>query len=410
MTKAKTILAAVIVAMLAATFAISLPASGQSVPGVTSTEILLGGTHPYSGPASGYSSIGKGAKAYFEYINDTEGGVYGRKIVYKDLDDAYNPPQTVQLTRQLVEQDHIFADFNPLGTPCNTQIRPYLNENKVPQLFVATGATTWGEDAAKYPWTIGWQPNYQDESAVYAKYLLKRRPNAKIGVLYQNDDYGKDYLKGLTDALGSKQSQVVKSLSYEVSDPDVRSQIANLKNSGAEAVFIFATPKFSTQALVAIAQLSWKPMVFLNNVSASQTVMRAATAQGGPGATNFVISTNYLKDPSDPKFANDPGVMLEKKILAKYVPGADYTDQFYMYGMGAAWTMVDALKKAGKNLTREGIMKVATNLHETNNPFVYPGVVVQTSPSDRFPIRQEVLTQYDSGHWLASGSMISARR
>jgi branched-chain amino acid transport system substrate-binding protein len=409
MSKAKGWLAASTVGLLAATLAIALPASGQSVPGVTATTIVLGGTHPYSGPASAYSSIGKGAKAYFDYIND-HGGVYGRKIIYKDLDDAYNPPQTVQLTRQLVEQDRIFADFNPLGTPCNTQIRPYLNDQKVPQLFVATGATTWGADASKYPWTIGWQPDYQDESAVYAKYLLQHKPDAKIGVLYQDDDYGKDYLKGLTDALGSKSSMIVKSLSYEVSDPDVRSQIAGLKNAGASSVMIFATPKFSIQAMVAIAQLGWKPLVFLNNVSASQTVMRAATQGGGPAATNFVISTTYLKDPSDPKFANDPGIKLEKEILAKYVPGADASDQFYLYGMGAAYTMVDALKKAGKNLTREGIMKAATNLHERDNPFVYPGVIVQTTPSDRFPIRQEVLERYDSGTWLASGSMISARR
>lgn len=406
----KSWLAASIVALLAATFTISLPASGQSVPGVTDTQILLGGTHPYSGPLSAYSSIGKGAKAYFQYINDTQGGVYGRKIVYKDLDDAYNPPQTVQLVRQLVEQDHVFALFNTLGTPPNTVIRPYLNEQKVPQLFVATGATTWGADASKYPWTIGWQPDYQDESAVYAKYIMQHKPNAKIGVLYQNDDYGKDYLKGLTDALGSKSSQIVKSLSYEVSEPDVRSQIANLKNAGADVVLIFATPKFSTQALVQIAQLGWKPLVFLNNVSAVQPVMRAATSQGGIAATNFVISTTYLKDPSDPKFASDPGIKLEKQLLAKYASGADPSDQFYLYGMGAAFTMVDALKRAGKNLTREGIMKAATELHETNNPFVYPGVIVQTTPSDRFPIRQLVLDRYDSGTFMASGSMISARR
>jgi branched-chain amino acid transport system substrate-binding protein len=402
-------LAASLVAALTATPAVSLPAGADNVPGVTATTILLGGTHPYSGPASSYSSIGKGAKAYFDYVND-HGGVYGRKIIYKDLDDGYSPPQTVQLTRQLVEQDGIFADFNPLGTPTNTQIRPYLNEHKVPQLFVATGATTWGEDASKYPWTIGWQPDYQDEAAAYAKYVLQHRPNAKIGVLYQNDDYGKDYLKGLTDGLGSKANMIVKSLSYEVTDPDVRSQIASLKNSGADTVFIFAIPKFSTQALVEIAQLSWKPLIFLNNVSATQNVMRAATKQAGPGATNFVISTTYLKDPSDPKFANDPGIKLEKAILAKYVPGADPDDQFYLYGMGAAYTMVDALKKAGKNLTREGIMQAALHLHETDNPFVYPGIVVQTSPSDRFPIRQLVLESYDSGHWFASGSMISLRR
>ncbi|MGH7682934.1 MAG: ABC transporter substrate-binding protein, partial [Vulcanimicrobiaceae bacterium] len=373
-----------LVALVAVTIGIAVcvtvPASSQQVVGVTDSTILLGGTHPFSGPLSAYSTIGKGAQAYFAYVND-HGGVNGRKITYKDMDDAYSPPQTLQDMRQLVDGDHVFAIFNSLGTPCNTQVRPYLNENKVPQLFVATGATTWGADASKFPWTIGWQPDYQDESAIYAKYLIRQKPNAKIGVLYQNDDYGKDYLRGLVDALGSKKNQVVKSLSYETSDPDVSSQISNLKNAGADSVFIFATPKFSTQSLVAISQLGWKPMVFLNNVSNSQTVMRAATKAGGAGATNGVITTEYLKDPSDLDQQNDAGVKLEKEIVAKYSPGADYTDAFYLYGMGAAYTMVDALKKAGKGLTRDALMQAATHLHETDNPFVWKGIVVQTTPT-----------------------------
>jgi branched-chain amino acid transport system substrate-binding protein len=300
--------------MIAAIVGFGPPAGSQQVVGVTDTTILLGGTHPFSGPASGYSSIGKGAKAYFDYVND-RGGVNGRKITYKDMDDAYSPPQTVQIVRQLVDGDHVFAIFNSLGTPTNTQVRPYLNENKVPQLFVATGATTWGADASKYPWTIGWQPDYQDESAIYAKYLIQTKKDAKIGVLYQNDDYGKDYLNGLTSSLGSRSKQIVKSLSYETSDPDVSSQMASLKNAGADTVFIFATPKFSTQALVAISQAGWKPLIFLNNVSNSQTVMRAATKSGGPQATNGVITTEYLKDPSDLDQQNDAGVKLEKEIL-----------------------------------------------------------------------------------------------
>lgn len=387
---------------------VTVPASSQQVVGVTDAAILLGGTHPFSGPLSAYSSIGKGAQAYFQYIND-HGGVNGRKITYKDMDDAYSPPQTLQDMRQLVDGDKVFAIFNSLGTPCNTQVRPFLNENKVPQLFVATGATTWGADASKYPWTMGWQPDYQDESAIYAKYLMKQKPNAKIGVLYQNDDYGKDYLKGLVDALGSKKNQVVKSLSYETSDPDVSSQMASLKNAGADSVFIFATPKFSTQALVAISQLGWKPLIFLNNVSNSQTVMRAATKAGGAQASNGVITTEYLKDPSDLDLQNDVGVKLEKEILAKYAPGADYTDAFYLYGMGAAFTMVDTLKHAGKNLTRDALMQAASHLHETDNPFVWKGIVVQTTPTDRFPIRQEVLARYLNGHWVTFGGLINAR-
>lgn len=397
-------------AVVALCLATIVPASGQSVPGVTSTEILLGGVHPYSGPASAYSSIGKGAKAYFDYINDTKGGVYGRKIIYKDLDDAYNPPQSLTLTKQLVEQDHVFAMFNPLGTPVNTVLRPYLNDNKVPQLFVATGATTWAMDSAKFPWTIGWQPDYQAESIVYAHYILQHQPNAKIGVIYQNDDYGQDYLNGLNKGLGSKSSMIVKTVSYETTDPDVKSQIATLKGSGADTVMIYATPKFSAQSLAAISQLSWKPTVYLNVVSNSQSVMRAATQQGGAAATNGVISVQYLKDPSDAAMQNDPGVKLEHEILAKYAAGSDPSDGFYLYGMGAAFTMIDALTKAGKNLTRENIMQAALHLHETNNPFVLPGMVIETTPEDHFPIRQMQLSRYTDGKWVNFGALMSARK
>lgn len=408
MSNRKVWLGAGIAAIFVASFALSAPVWSQQVVGVTDTTILLGGTHPYSGPASAYSSIGKGAIAYFDYVND-HGGVDGRKITYKDMDDGYSPPRAVQDVRQLVEGDRVFAIFNELGTPTSSETRPYLNENKVPQLFLATGASTWGSDAKKYPWTIGWQPDYPDESAIYAKYLMQHNKNAKIGVLYQNDDYGKDYLNGLITALGPKKSQIVKSLSYETSDPTVSSQVAAIKNSGADTFFIFATPKFSVQAMVAVAQLGWKPLVFLNNVSNSQSVMGAATKAGGPAATNGVISTWYLKDPSDLDLQNDPGVKLEKEILAKYEPGSDYTDAFYLYGMGAAFTMVDALKMAGKNLTRDSVMQAATHLHETDNPFVYSGVVVETTPTDRFPIRQEVLSRYLNGHWVDFGGLINAR-
>ncbi len=409
MSNRKVWLGAGIAAILIASFALSAPVRGQQVVGVTDTSILLGGTHPFSGPLSAYSSIGKGAAAYFAYVND-HGGVNGRKIIYKDMDDGYSPPRTVQDMRQLVEGDHVFAIFNSLGTPTNTVVRPYLNDQKVPQLFVATGATTWGADASKYPWTIGWQPDYQDEAAIYTKYLMHLKPGAKIGVLYQNDDYGKDYLKGLVDTLGSKKSEIVKALSYEVSEPDVNSQIAAIKNAGADALFIFATPKFSTQAMVETAKLGWKPLVFLNNVSNSQTVMRAATQAGGPNATNGVISTQYLKDPSDLDEQSDPGVKLEKAILAKYAPGSDYTDGFYLYGMGAAFTMVDALKHAGRNLTRDSLMQAVTHLHETDNPFVWKGIVVETTPTDRFPIRQMILMRYLNGHWVEFGSLINVRR
>ena len=383
------------------------PVSAENAPGVTNTQIVLGGLHPFSGPASAYGAFGKGAEAYFDYVNDN-GGVNGRKITYKDLDDAYSPPQAVQLTRQLVEQDNVFAMFNTLGTPSNTAIRPYLNQKEVPQLFVATGATTWAKDAARYPWTIGWQPDYQSESIIYAKNLLKKNPNAKIAVLYQNDDYGKDYLAGLEKGLGSKTNLIVKTASYEVTDPDVTSQIANLKSSGADTFFIFATPKFSAQALVAVAQKSWHPRTYLNNVSASDSVMKAATTQGGPGATNGVISTLYWKDPGDQKWAHDSGMLLYRKIMAKYEPGADVSNGFYTIGMGVAYTMVDTLEKAGKDLTREKVMDAATHLDETNNPFLITGIVVRTTPQDRFPITQEQLVRYESGRFVPFGSIIQA--
>ncbi len=335
----------------------------------------------------------------------------GRKIEYKDLDDGYSPPQSVQLTRQLVDQDHIFAMFNQLGTPVNVATRPYLNQNSVPDVFVATGATMWGTDGDKFPWTIGWQPDYQSESIVYARYLLKERPRAKIGVLYQNDDYGADYLAGLKKGLGSRADLLVKAVSYEVTDPDVTSQIANLKASGADTFFIFATPKFAAQALIAAGGQSWHPQIFLNNVSTSQTVFDAAVKAAGVGSVDGVITTQYYKDPADNGWANDAGMQLYKRVMAKYLPSADTKDNNYVYGMAAAFTMVDALRASGKNLTRQGFMNTVIHLHETNNPFLIPGITLATSPGDRFPIRQERLAKYDAqaGHFVGFGTVINAR-
>jgi branched-chain amino acid transport system substrate-binding protein len=393
-------------------FALGCGARGyaqQAEPGVSASEIIIGGTGPLSGPASAYGTIGEGASAYFSYIND-KGGVNGRKITYKDLDDAYSPPQTVQLVKQLVEQDHVFAIFNSLGTAPNIAIRPYLNDEKVPQLFVASGASMWGSDGAKYPWTIGWRPDYQAEAIAYARYLLKESPNAKIGVLYQNDDYGQDYLTGLTKGLGAKANMIVKAVSYEVTDTDVTSQIANLKNSGAGNLAIFATPKFSVQAMVTAAEMSWKPAIYLNSVSNSQTVMRAAIGAGGAAATNGVLTTAYVKDPADPRWANDPGMKLYRRIMAKYLPSADTSDGFYLYGMGAAETLVDVLAKGGKNPTRAKVMDATLHLNEPHNIALIPGMLVQTSPADRFPVRQEQLARYEGGTWKLFGSIVDARK
>lgn len=402
--------------IVAATFAIgglvvssTALAAADAVPGVSDTEVVLGGLHPFSGPASAYGAISKGAAAYFAYVN-ARGGVSGRKIVYKDLDDAYSPPQALQLSKELVEQDRVFAMFNTLGTPSNLAIRPYLNDMKVPHLFVATGATTWGRDAAKFPWTIGFQTDYQAEAAVFGRYIASHTPTAKVAVLYQNDDFGGDYLTGLERGLGAKAGQIVKTASYEVSDPDVRSQIATLKASGADALLIAATPKFATQALVAVGQLNWKVASYLTDVSASQVVMRAATQTGGSAATDGVVTATYALDPTNDAYAGTKGMKLYRQILTTYAPGTDVSNAFVMFGMAAAYTMADALGKAGKALTRERIMDVVTHLDERDNPFLAPGIVVKTSPDDRFPIRQEQLLRYTGGAWQPFGSVVDVRK
>ena len=383
-------------------------ADADAVPGVTPTEILLGGTHPYTGPASAYGIITKGIDAYFSYVND-QGGVYGRKITYKDQDDGYNPAQTVQVVKGLAEQDHVFAFFNTLGTGPNLAIRQYLNDQKIPHLFLATGATTWGTDAAKYPWTLGFNPDYQAEAIIFGKHILQTAPNAKIAILYQNDDFGQDYVTGLQKGLGAKASQIVKMASYEVTDPDVRSQMATLQASGADTLVIAATPKFAIGAMVALGQLSWKVTTYMTNVSASQPVMQAATKAGGDSATAGIISDAYALDPTNPSQANTPGMKLYRDILAKYGQGLDPNNVFILYGMAAAYTMVDTLKAAGKDLTRDKVMNAAIHLNE-KNPFLWPGVDLQTSPSDRFPIRELQLEKYTGGLWIPLGSIIDARK
>jgi branched-chain amino acid transport system substrate-binding protein len=375
--------------------------------GVTPTEIVIGGTDPFSGPASAYSSIGKGSAAYFQYVND-HGGVNGRKITYKNLDDSYSPPQTVQLTRQLVEDDKVFAIFGSLGTGPNTAIRPYLNQKGVPQLFIASGASKWGNEVAQYPWTIGWEPDYESEAVIYARNILKEKPNSKIAIIYQNDDFGNDYLRGLTRGLGSHASMIVKQASYEVTDPDVSSQIASLKASGADTLMIFATPKFAIQSMVATAQQGWKPQIYLSNVSISEAIMHAATKVGGADATNGIISTQFVKDPGDPKNANDPGYKLYKEIMDKYIPTGTLSDGNYLVGMAFAYTMVDVLQRCGKDVTRANVMKMADSLNEVN-PFAYPGILVSTSATNHFPMTSAALVRYDNGRFIPTGALIDAR-
>ncbi len=391
-----------------ATSAMSAARAADAVPGVSATEILIGGTHPYSGPASAYGVIGKGINAYFAYVND-HGGVYGRKITYKDQDDAYNPAQTIQLVKGLVEQDHVFAMFNTLGTPPNMAIRSYLNDNKVPMLFISSGANAWGQESAKYPWSVGFNPDYEAEAIVFAKSILANKPNAKIAVFYQNDDLGNDFNIGLKQGLGSKASQIVKTASYEVSDPDVRSQMTTLQSSGADTLVIAATPKFAIQAMVARGQLSWKPLTYLSNISAAQTMMAAAAKSGGDAAVEGIMSDAYTIDPTNASLASTPGMKLYRQVLDKYGNGLDPNNAFVLYGMAAAYTMVDTLQKAGKDLTRAKVMNAAINLNE-KNPFLWPGVTVTTSPSDRYTIRELQPLRYHDNKWDAVGSVIDARK
>jgi branched-chain amino acid transport system substrate-binding protein len=395
--------------LIALTACTSSGGTAGNTTGVTNDTILLGGTFPLSGSASAYAVIAKSIDAYFKYVND-QGGVNGRKITYKYLDDAYNPAQTIPLTKQLVEQDKVFAMFDGLGTQPQTAVRQYLNDQKVPQLFVATGASTWGKDHAKYSQTIGWQPNYVSEAIIYGRQIVANSPNAKIGVLYQNDDYGQDYLEGFNTGLGSKVGQIIAKQSYEATAADVKSQVAALKDSGADTFFIIATPKYSIQAMATAFGLGWHPTTYLNNVSASAAFMKAVIkATGKPESVDGIVSVQYLKDPNDPTVASDPGITLYKDTLTKYFAGADPTDSNNIYGMAVAFTMVDVLKAAGKDLTREGVLKAVDNLNESDNPFLLSGVTVKTASDFHFPLTQDRLIKWAGGRWVPFGDIIDTR-
>src|SRR6266516_2645567 len=380
----------------------------SSDPGVSSDSVLLGGGVPLSGLASGYKSVALGAEAYFKYVND-RGGVNGRKIDYKYLDDAFNPAQTVQVTRQLVEQDRVFAIFNTLGTEANLAVREYLKERGVPQLFVASGANTWGRDYKQYPTAIGYLPSYLAEGKLYGRYVTSHWPTARIGILFQNDDYTKDLISGLKLGLGKKASTVRAQQGYDVSSSGVSSQVAALKGAKVDTLMIFATPTFAIQAYVAMSKLGWKPAhVVINQVSAASSTMQIAAANA-PQQVQNSISTIVFKDPGDPAQRNDPGVKLYRQILAKYQPSANPKDVYNVYGMAVAYTMADALKKAGKNLSRKSLMNAVLHLKETSNPFLLKGVVLSTSPTDHFPLKQAQLQVWRGGAWHRVGKLQSAR-
>jgi ABC-type branched-subunit amino acid transport system substrate-binding protein len=382
---------------------IGVPAAAQKKydSGATDKEIKIGGISPYSGPASAYGTIGKAIDAYFKKVN-AEGGINGRQVKFITLDDGYNPARTVEQTRKLVEQEEVLLLFNTLGTPPNTAIHKYMNQKKVPQLFVATGATLWG-DPKNFPWTMGWQPNYQAEGKIYAAHILETKPNAKIGILMQNDDYGRDYLKGFLDGLGDKaKTMVVKQVTYEVTDPTVDSQMVELKGSGADTFFNITTPKFAAQAIKKAAEIGWKPVHYLNSVSnAAGAVMTTAGAENGIG----VISAFYLKDPTDPQWQNSAEYKEWLSWMQKYFPGGDLKDNLNVFGYTVAQTLVEVLKKSGDNLTRENVMKQAANLDMTL-PMLLPGVNIKTGPDDFFPIEREQLARWDGKTWVLFGKVI----
>ena len=373
-------------------------------PGASDAEIKIGNTMPYSGPASAYGTIGKAEAAYFKKIND-EGGINGRKINFISLDDGYSPPKTVEQVRKLVEQDEVLLVFGPLGTPSNTAIQKYMNAKKVPQLFVATGATKWNDPQGN-PWTMGWQPNYQTETTIYAKHILKNKPNAKIGVLYQNDDYGKDYLKGLRDGLGEKaKAMIVAEVSFEVTDPTIDSQIVQLQGSGADVFINITTPKFAAMAIRKAYDIGWKPLQYLNNVSSS---VGSVLTPAGLDKSVGIISSNYGKDPTDPQWANDPGMNEWRAFMKKYFPDGNLTDSSNVYGYSVARTLVQVLKQCGDNLTRENVMKQAANLKDFDTGLALPGIRINTSPTDFAPIQAVQLVKFDGKTWGLFGEVLDA--
>jgi ABC-type branched-subunit amino acid transport system substrate-binding protein len=379
------------------------PARAKSYgPGVTDGEIKIGNTMPYSGPASSYGTIGKAETAYYKMINE-QGGVNGRKINYISYDDAYTPPKTVEMARKLVEQDEVLLIASPLGTPTNSAIWHYMNEKKVPQLFVSTGATKW-DDPKGHPWTIGWQPNYQSEGRIYATYILKNKPDGKIAVLYQNDDFGKDYLKGLKDGLGDKAKMVINESPYETTDPTVDSLIVGMKAAGCDVFVNTGIPKFAAQAIRKAGEIEWKPLHILSSVGNS---VGATLKPAGFENAKDLISDFYLKDPTDPQWKDDQGFKDWVAFMDKYYPEGDKTDLGNVTGPSLAATLVQVLKQCGDDLTRDNVMKQAANLHDFTVPMLLPGIKINTTPTDFAPIKQVQMAKFDGQRWGLFGELLT---
>jgi branched-chain amino acid transport system substrate-binding protein len=406
------LLAAALVA--SAAVVVTAGATSQATPGVTAKSILIEGTFPLSGPASGYAPIPVGMKAYFDYVN-SKGGVNGRKIDFRYDDDGYNPANTVQITHKYVEQDHAFALVGGLGTEPQTAVRQYLNDNKVPQLFVSTGATTFDRDWSQYPWTLGWQPDYEAEGAIYGKYVVKNFPTAKLGVLYQNDDYGNDYLRGLNAGLTQQHTnQIVATAAYDLGTGAPAAQVAKLKALGADTFVIFATPTPTIQAYVIATKLGWTPAhVITNSVSATDAFLTIATKSGST-ITNGTLTVSYLLDPANPIYNKQPGMKLYRSIMAKFAPKSNANDGLNFYGVAKAWNTVQVLTAAGKNPTRASLMKAARGMRYSNrlkkaSPFTLPGVDTITGGEDQYPISQVNLVQYSNNVFQPLGKLINGR-
>jgi ABC-type branched-subunit amino acid transport system substrate-binding protein len=376
-------------------------------PGVTATTILLGGTVPLTGEAAAFGAVGPGAKAYFDHVN-ARGGVNGRKLEYRFYDDAYNPAQTVQLTRRLVERDRVFAVFNSIGTANNLAVRGYLNAQKVPQLFAGDGSQSIGRSFARYPWTMGFLQSYRGEGDVYGRTIATSRPKARIAVLYENTELGLDMLTGLTRAIAGKGPKVVAKQAYEFTGADVTSQVGTLKASGADTLMLFATPKFFIQAISTAHRLGWKPRVYIASVSIEPTIMGIARFNA-PELTKGALSIAFVKNPNDPVWAKDEAVALYRTIMRRHHPTGRPSDVYNWYGMTVAWTMVETLRKAGRNLTRAGLLRAAQSLSTAKNPFLLPGIRLQTSRTDYRPLEQVYLYRYDNRQWVRASGLLQAR-
>jgi branched-chain amino acid transport system substrate-binding protein len=389
--------------------ALALVSGAQAdTPGVSSSTILIGGTAPLSGPETAYAVVAQGADAYFKYVND-HGGVFGRKIEYRYLDDGYDPAQTVQQTRRLVEQDKVFLMFNQVGTEQALATQPYLNQQGVPQLFVGSGAAQFGHNYKQYPWTLPYLPSFYAEGKVYGRYIAKTHPTAKIAVLFEDSDFGKDLLAGLKAGLAGK-GKILAAQSYAVTEPTLSSQMSTLAATHADTLMVFALPKQTIQALVGADKLGWHPKPFIAAVSIDPFVMNVARISTAGRATAGAISITFLKDASNlARWGKDPGVKLYYSILKRYSPGNDPKAVANIYGMAAAYTLVDVLKRAGRNPTRDGVLKAATSLNESTNPFMLPGITLRTGPTDRFPLEQVQMYRYTKGVWQVFGPLVPAR-